>query len=106
VIRYVAVLTRRPGTTVEDFLSAWLGDHRELAAALPRVRRVEFLPALSVEDVAQGHDGVGFVDFDSLEDLRFSLASDQALRLRAHTATFADAGATVRLVVAVDETAG
>jgi len=45
-------------------------------------------------------DGVGFLEFDSVQDLTSSLASEQAVALRAHTATFADAASVVRAVVA------
>lgn len=99
MIRYVAVLRRRPDTTTREFLDAWLGTHRELATALPGVRRVDFQPVVRTGESEPGYDGVGFLDFDDQAALESSLASPAAQRLRAHTATFADSDATVRLVV-------
>lgn len=99
MIRYVAALRRLPGSSVEAFLEAWLGEHRALARALPHVRSVVFQPSVPVPGMELSYDGVGFLDFDSLDDLRASLSSDQALALRAHTATFADAESVVRAVV-------
>ncbi|MBI1377322.1 MAG: EthD family reductase [Frankiales bacterium] len=99
MIRYIAVLRRRPGSTTEEFLAAWLGEHRALASALPHVRSVLFQPTANVPGIDQAYDGVGFLDFDSVEDLRRSLASEEALALRAHTATFAEPGSAVRVVV-------
>lgn len=102
MIRYVAALRRRPGSSVEEFLEAWLGEHQSLAWELPLVRSVVFQPAVVVPGMDQTFDGVGFLDFDSVDDLRSSLSSDQALALRAHTATFADASSAVRAVVDPD----
>jgi uncharacterized protein (TIGR02118 family) len=99
MIRYVAVLTRRPGSSTEEFLTAWLGEHQQLARALPLVRRVEFQPSVEVAGLPTSYDGVGFLEYDSVADLQASLASEQALALRAHTATFADSDAAVRAVV-------
>jgi uncharacterized protein (TIGR02118 family) len=99
VIRYVALLRRRAGTTRSEFLDAWLGEHRRLAGALPRVRLVEFTPTISIDGSAPEFDGVGFLEFDSLADLQHSLATPDAAALRIHTATFADSDAAVRSVV-------
>ena len=103
MIRYVAVLRRRPGTTVEEFLSAWLIEHQSLARALPHVRDVAFHPAVQMEGMVDSYDGIGHLDFDSVDDLRSSLASEHAATLRAHTATFADTESVVRVVVDVPD---
>lgn len=100
MIRYVAVLRRRASSSREEFLAAWLGEHQSLARALPHVRAVSFQPAVPVPGMEQTYDGVGILEFDSIEDLRSSLSSEQALALRAHTATFADPASVVRAVVA------
>ena len=108
MIRYVAVLRRRPGSSTEEFLAAWLGEHEPLARTLPHVRGVAFQPAVAVAGMEQEYDGVGVLEFDSIEDLQSSLASEQALALRAHTATFADPASVVRAIVAPspDDAAG
>jgi hypothetical protein len=103
VIRYVAALRRRPGSSAEQFLEAWLGEHQRLAHALPNVRAVLFQPSVVVPGMDLPYDGVGFLDFDSLDDLQSSLSSEQALALRAHTATFAETESVVRAVVAPPE---
>jgi uncharacterized protein (TIGR02118 family) len=99
VIRYVAVLRRRAGSSTQEFLDEWMGRHRELAAALPGVRRIEFQPVVTVDGVEPTYDGVGFLDFTDLASLQASLASPEAKRLREHTQTFTDSNATLRLVV-------
>ncbi len=99
MIRYVAALRRRTGTSRLEFETAWLGEHRALARALPQVRRVDFRPGLPIDGLPGAYDGVGFLDFDDQTALRASLASSIAKRLREHTATFADADSAVRLVI-------
>ena len=99
MIRYVALLKRRSGLSHDQFLDRWLGEHQALALEMPRVRRVQFHPAVIVEGSPQQFDGIGYLDFDSLEDLEMSLASEHALKVRAHTATFADSESVVRVVV-------
>lgn len=98
-IHYVALLSRRNGLSLDEFLKAWLGEHAELAAALPLVREVRFMPAISKDAFAGDCDGAGILVYDSIDALETSLKSDQARLLRAHTATFADAASVVRVVV-------
>lgn len=105
MIRYVAMLRRREGSTLDEFCAAWLGEHRSLALALPLVRRVGFHPTVQGSGPDPEYDGVGFLDFDSLDDLQQSLASAEAKRLREHTGTFADAGRAARAVIELPEPA-
>ncbi|MEI8057783.1 MAG: EthD domain-containing protein [Actinomycetes bacterium] len=99
MITYVATLRRKPGTTREDFLNSWLGRHQQLALALPYVQQVKFMPAVEVSNVSSEYDGVGLLEFRSVAELEESLASEQALILRADTATFADTSGAARVVV-------
>lgn len=101
MIRYVVVLRRRDGVDRAAFLEAWLGEHLTLARALPGVRMVAFHPTVDDEDV---HDGVGYLEFSSEADLRECLMTEEAHRLREHTATFADPESAIRVVV--DTTTG
>ena len=98
-IHYVALLKRRADLTLEAFLDAWLGEHATLASALPFVREVRFMPAVPNDAFASDCDGAGILVFDSLDALRTSLESHEARQLRAHTATFADTAAAIRVVV-------
>jgi hypothetical protein len=103
MVRYVAVLRRRPDVTREVFLASWLGEHLSLARQLPHVADVQFLPTCEEAGGDDAPDGVGFLDFPDLGSLEESLASEQARALRAHTATFADSAAAVRVIVEVPE---
>lgn len=99
MIRYVAMLRRRDGDVLEDFLATWLGEHRSLALALPLVRRVAFHPTVRGPGPDPDYDGVGFLDFDSRADLERSLSSPEARHLRQHTGTFADPERVARAVI-------
>ena len=99
MIRDVAMLRRRDGGALEDFLATWLGEHRSMAQALPLVRRVAFHPTVRGPGPDPDYDGVGFLDYDSRADLERSLSSPEAGRLRQHTGTFADPARVARAVI-------
>ena len=101
MVRYVALLRRRPGTSREEFLQSWLGHHRSLAGQLPGLVRLEFMPTLDDDATDGTFDGMGYLDFPDRRTMDAALASQQAKALRAHTQTFADSGSAVRLVVQV-----
>ena len=103
MIKYVAILRRKPGTTREAFLDSWLGRHRSLAEDLPHIQQVEFLPSVEADAVPADYDGVGILSFHSVEDLNDSLRSTQAIALRSDTATFADVASVTRVVVSDDQ---
>jgi hypothetical protein len=92
---YCVVLKRRPDVTRAEFLALWLGEHRALALQLPGVLDAVFMPTAEDDEV----DGVGLLSFASPDDLRHALSSDVAKQLRAHTATFSDSDAAVRVVL-------
>lgn len=98
MIRYVVMLRRRPELSREDFLAAWLGQHLAMARDLPGVVDAVFMPSASVDS---DYDGVGYLDFVDLEAMQAALATQAALTLRAHTATFAASEEVVRCVVNV-----
>jgi uncharacterized protein (TIGR02118 family) len=92
------VLLRRAGTLSRaQFLRAWLDEHRALAERLPGLREVRLLPV--AEPPGAGFDGVGLLFFDSRAALDGALASEAAVALRAHTATFAQSDAAIRLLL-------
>jgi hypothetical protein len=91
------MLTRRDGTSREQFLETWLGEHRRLIGELPGLVEVRQFPT-SDPDVA-GCDGVGLLVFASAEDLASSLTSGAAVALRAHTATFANSDEARRFLL-------
>ena len=99
MIRYVVLLRRAEGIDREQFLRVWLGEHRTMAQNLPGVLLVSFYPTVARND---DFDGVGYLDFPDAESLENALNTDDARRLRAHTATFADAASTIRVVVDTD----
>jgi hypothetical protein len=94
---YCVVLTRREDRTREEFLNAWLGEHRQLVEALPGLVKAYFLPV--TEPSERGPDGIGLLFFRDTTDLSAALASEEAKQLRAHTATFAQSEHAVRLIL-------
>jgi hypothetical protein len=96
VIRYVVLLRRADGIDRKQFLRDWLGEHQAMARSLPGVLLVAFHPTV---DERGDFDGVGYLDFADAEALASALNTDAARRLRAHTATFADAASAIRVVV-------
>jgi uncharacterized protein (TIGR02118 family) len=95
---YGVLLRRAAGVSRAEFLRAWLEEHRQLARELPGLREVRLLP---IEEPAAGtdFDGLGLLFFGSRAELDAALAAPQALALRAHTATFADSGAALRMLL-------
>jgi hypothetical protein len=97
---YCVLLTRRDDVSREEFLQAWLVDHRALIGELPGLAHAELLPVAGPAD--GGPDGVGLLYFGSAASMSAALASPQALRLREHTATFADSDRATRLLLTAD----
>lgn len=94
---YCVMLSRRVELTREQFLEAWLGEHRRLIGKLPGLVEARQFPASDPESA--GCDGIGLLLFASADDLASSLGSDAAKALRAHTATFADSDKARRFLL-------
>ena len=91
------MLARRDGTSREEFLEAWLGEHRRLIAELPGLVEARQFP--TSDPASAGCDGVGLLVFASAEEMSRSLSSEAAQTLRAHTATFANSDAARRFLL-------
>ena len=94
---YFVLLSRREDCSRERFLDAWLGEHRLLLSELPGLTEVRLLPVAEPEE--GGYDGVGLLFFESEEAMARALQSEPGQRLRAHTGTFANSAAAIRLVL-------
>jgi len=94
---YCVLLTRREDVSRDEFLRAWLGEHRKLIGELPGLADVQLLPV--ADPVPGGPDGVGLLYFRSGAELTSALASPAALRLREHTASFARSAEATRLLL-------
>lgn len=94
---YCVVLSRRDDCSREEFLDAWLREHRQLIEQLPLLAEVRLLPV--AEPNEGGPDGVGLLFFRSAADLAEALGSEAARRLRDHTVTFAKSDEAVRLLL-------
>ncbi len=100
MIRMVACLRRKPGTTPEAFCRHWLHVHGPLVRSLPEMTRyirryVQMHPAdLPMPADATGAepwDGVAQMDFDSLEDMQRCFAEPRYLeRVRPDEESFLD----------------
>lgn len=98
MIHYVVMLYRRPELSQEQFESAWIGEHLQLARALPGLVAAEFLPRAQTGHGDTGPHGVGRLIFESVQSLEFALGTPAAAELREHTATFADSDAAIRMI--------
>lgn len=94
---YCVLLARRDDISRDEFLRAWLGEHRELIGELPGLADVQLLPV--ADPAPGGPDGVGLLYFRSGAELTRALASPAALRLREHTASFAKSAEATRLLL-------
>ncbi|MCU1491560.1 MAG: Methylmuconolactone methyl-isomerase [Acidimicrobiaceae bacterium] len=94
---YCVILYRKDGVSREQFLEAWLGEHRRLIGDLSGLTDVRLLPVAEPAD--GGPDGVGLLRFASAAQLTAALQSEPALTLRRHTATFSKSDAAVRLLL-------
>ena len=94
---YCVLLARREDVSREEFLRAWLGEHRKLIGELPGLADVQLLPV--ADPAPGGPDGIGLLYFRSGAELTSALASPAALRLREHTASFARSAEATRLLL-------
>ena len=94
---YCVLLTRREDVSRDEFLRAWLGEHRKLIGELPGLADVQLLPV--ADPASGGPDGVGLLYFRNGAELTRALASPAALRLREHTASFARSAEATRLLL-------
>lgn len=96
MFKAVILLTRREGTTPEEFRAWWLETHAPLARQLPGLRRLVFNV---VETDGAPYDGVSELWFDSVEAFEAAYASEVGLRVAEDS--LANVSGRVRL--AVDE---
>jgi uncharacterized protein (TIGR02118 family) len=96
VFKAVILLTRREGSTREEFRAWWLDRHAPLARQLPGLRRLVFNV---VETEEAPYDGVSELWFDSVEAFEASYASEIGVRVAADS--LENVSGRVRL--AVDE---
>jgi hypothetical protein len=101
---YCVVLTRRGDIGREEFLRAWLVEHRKLISELPGLADARLLPVAA--PAAGGPDGVGMLFFRTAAEMAAALASPAALRLREHTGTFAKSAEATRLLLVADNETG
>lgn len=94
MIKSISLLTRRPELTHEDFVRHWVEVHAPLAHAVPRLKRyvqshiVAERTRPDIETLNVEIDGIAELWYDSLEDLRFAMASPEAKILHDDGATF------------------
>jgi hypothetical protein len=97
---YCVLLTRRDDIGREEFLRAWLVEHRNLIGELPGLADARLLPVAAPSP--GGPDGVGLLFFRTATELAAALASPAALALREHTGTFAKSAEATRLLLVSD----
>lgn len=99
MIKFVGIVTRRPGMSREEFLRYWREVHGPLAAALPGLRRYVQNPPLELPGREPRYDGMAELWFDDLDSLRAAFRSPQGARVRADEAQFIDQARSFALLV-------
>jgi uncharacterized protein (TIGR02118 family) len=74
MIKIMILLKRQEPLSLEEFKSWWLGQHKELAAKMPKLRRACFDLVQGDEDIL--HDGVSELWFDSVADFESAYQSE------------------------------
>ena len=93
MIKTIALLTRKPGTSHEEFLRRWEHEHAPLAHGVPGLRRyvLSMVRSQPVRADIERHgievDGIAELWFDDEAALRAASESPQMQKLRAHGAT-------------------
>lgn len=95
MVRLIALLKRKPGTSHEEFLTYWRERHGPLVAGTKsgqHARRYEQLPSASGDT---GFDGVTMQWFDSVEDFHASLREDDYGEIAADIERFLDSSSLI-----------
>ena len=87
MIKVVALITRKPGMSREEFLRCWQEEHPALVTKLAGLRRYVQNPALDGPR-DWPFDGVAELWFDSVHDVGVGFKGPAADALRAHEETF------------------
>jgi uncharacterized protein (TIGR02118 family) len=74
LVKILILLKRQEHLSFEEFERWWLGQHREMAAQMPRLKRACFNLRRGDEDSL--YDGVSELWFDSLADFESAYQSD------------------------------
>lgn len=72
--KIMILLKRQEHLSFEDFKKWWLGQHQEMAAQMPKLRRACFNLVLGQEDGL--YDGVSELWFDTLSDFESAYQSE------------------------------
>jgi uncharacterized protein (TIGR02118 family) len=94
MIKVVGLLTRKAGTTHEDFVRHWFDIHGPLAHAVPGIRRYvqsHIIDTRTRPDIPETNvevDGIAELWYDDLESLRRASATPEMKRLTDDGALF------------------
>lgn len=102
MVKLIALLKRKPGTTQQEFAARWLGEHTKLSAKMPGLReyRINIAIAHQPDDAAGPvYDGTAELWWDSMEDMEAAFASPEGVTSGVDADSFAD----VRLHIYTDE---
>jgi uncharacterized protein (TIGR02118 family) len=72
--KIMILLKRQDHLSFEEFASWWLGQHQEMAAQMPKLRRACFNLVQGDEDLL--YDGVSELWFDSISDFEIAYQSE------------------------------
>ena len=101
MVKLIALLKRKPGTTREAFAKRWLEDHIRISAHMPGVR--EYRVNIATDHQEGGgdaeYDGTAELWWDSMEAMEAAFESDIGKRAGAD----ADEFASVRIHIYTEE---
>ena len=74
MVKIMILLKRKEHLTFKEFENWWLGQHQEMAAQMPKLKRACFNLVQGDEDLL--YDGVSELWFDSISDFEFAYQSE------------------------------
>lgn len=103
MVKCIALLKRKPGTTREEFEQRWLKKHLKLSTRMPGLLGYRVNIAINHQPEGDGvepiYDGTAELWWDSIEAMEAAFASDEGVTAGAD----ADQFATVRIHIYTEE---
>jgi len=89
LIKFIAMVRRKPGLSFEEFTALWCGEHPALVLGMPGVRNYVQNPAYEGARRQWPVDGIAEIWFDDKDAMKAAFASAEGVAANAHQDTFA-----------------
>ena len=88
MIKMVDLVVRKEGTSHEEFVDRWLGEHSDLAKELPGLKK--YATTVAADPERAGYDGIVELYFEDSAALKDALKSEVGQEVMADAAEFID----------------